>query len=282
MKKITVLFLLLVFVFSGCEQINFDKNISPETNANPSSNNVSSSITDNFQIQNIDPSQFVFSTGDGEIEYSVSKKSFTKSIECMYNGEKITIDTPKFTSIPVEAVYSYKKTYNFIDGYIIFDVATNNGLRYIQVDKNGTILAESSDLQKINSSRDSGKYMTERIGEQVDIQPKLQGTIIGNNVAKVQFGEPNNYTQYLYTLNGECISEGFDSIGYFFDGLALTVKDKKIGIIDEQGNVVLTPTIAFDTIVYPPTERNFLPYFITENAFIIPIDGEFAVINIHR
>lgn len=221
---------------------------------------------------------FTFASGDNETTSTVSREFFTEPIECMYNGAKITIDTPKFTGIPVESVYSYKKNYQFIDGYVIFDVSTDNGLMYFKVDKNGKTISVNNDYTKTTEGRDSDKYMEEFVTSE-----KIQeGRIVGNNVMIKQFGEPGSYVQYLYSADGECLSDGYDSIGYFFNGLALTVKDKKVGLIDEKGNEILSPTIPFDTIIYPPKNEGYYLNFMFENAFVIPIDGEFAVINIQR
>lgn len=237
------------------------------------------SSSDDSQTQYIDPTQFSFFTGDGTVEDPVSKHLFTKPIECTYNGKKIKIDTPKFTGIPVESVYSFKKNFYFIDGYVIFDVATDDGLMYFKIDKNGKIVAVSSDYQEITEGRDSDKYMGEILEAAKSIS---SGRLIGNNVVIEQFGEPGSYVQYLYSVDGERLSEGYDSISYFFNGLALTVKDNKVGLIDEKGNEVLTPSIAFDTIVYSPKNKGVFLGFMFEDAFVIPIDGEFAIINIQR
>ncbi len=280
MKKITVLFLLLVFILSGCKQINTSKNTSSENSENKSSDNVLNSTSDNSQIQYINPSQFTFSIGDGEITNHISKDTFTKPFECTYNGKKITINTPNFTGIPVEAVYSYKASYQFIDGHVIFDVATDNGLMYFKVDKNGKTVAVNSDYKAISAGRDSNKYMAQFVSKQDEIVS--HGRRIGNDVVVEQFGEPGSYMQYLYSVTGERLSEGYDTISYFFNGLALVTKDKKIGIIDEKGNEVLAPSISFDTIVYPPDNKKFSLSFVFEDAFVISIDGEFAVINIQR
>ncbi len=237
--------------------------------------------SDNSKTEYIEPSQLSFSSGNGEIKNSVSRSTFTKPIECMYNGKKITIDTPKFTGIPVESTYSYKKNFDFIDGYVIFDVATS-GTIHLKVDKNGKIVAKDNDYQKITAGRDSNKYMEEILNAQKSQEGKIDGRIVGNNVMIKQSGEEGNYVQYLYSVDGKRLSDGYDSIGYFFNGLALAIKDNKVGLIDEKGNAVLSPCIKFDTVVYPPNEKGFYLDFMFEDAFVLPIDGEFAIININR
>ncbi len=107
--------------------------------------------------------------------------------------------------------------------------------------------------------------------------------VIGNGVAAVQSGEAGNYIQQLYSVYGELLNDAeFDNIGYFYNGLAIIEKDRKIGFIDEKGNIVLEPTIAFDKVVYPPTAREYSPDFINEDAFILPINGKVTVITIER
>ncbi len=278
MKKVVVLVICLMCVLSACKHTNSSGEISSQSNTIESPNKISNSIDNNSAIQYINPSQFTFSTGDCEITNSVSRDVFTEPIECMCNGSKITIDTPKFTGIPVESVYSYKKNYQFIDGYVIFDVSTDNGLMYFKVDKNGKTISANDNYAKITEGRDSDKYMEEFLTAK-EIQ---EGRIVGNDVMIKQFGEPGSYVQYLYSVDGERLSGGYDSISYFFNGLALAEKDKKVGLIDENGNEILTPSISFDTIIYPPKNKGYFLNFMFEDAFVIPIDGEFAVINIQR
>lgn len=265
MKKCLCLFLIIMCLFSlvACnKQTPLDGESTKETS----------------QTLYIDPSHFTFSVGNGEIAHAVSKNAFTKPIELTFNDEKITIDTPKFTGIPVASVYSYKKSYQFINGYVIFEVATDYGLTYFKVDKNGKIVSTSKDYQAIIADRDQDKYMKEFI---LPTKP-VDYRVVGNNVMIKQFGEPGDYVQYLYSVDGERLSEGYDSIGYFFNGLALTIKHNKIGLIDEKGTAVLTPNIEFDAILYPPKDKGFYLDFMFEDAFVIPINGEFAIINIQR
>ncbi len=269
MKRIALLLLTVTLVLVGCRQISSDED--------------TSSLIDNAtQMQYIDPAQFAYATGNGEVANAVSKTAFSQPIECAYNGQTLTIDTPRFTGLPVEAVYSYKKTYAFIDGYVVFDVATEDGSIFLKVDKNGNILEVGADYLALNAGRDISKYLPKTAEQQIDIEPNLKGMVIGTDVAKIQLGDEGNYVQYLYSTDGERISDGYDYISYFYNGLAMICNDKKVGLIDEKGTVVLPPSIAFDTVVYPPTGREFHPLFMFEDAFIISIGGEFAVVNIQR
>lgn len=261
MKKIMVLVVSLVCLLTACKQ------------SSQPSHTQSSTINNSESF-----SQYSFSKGDGEVKNAVSKNSFTQPIKCTYNGKEITITPPQFTGIPVQSVYSYKSNYHFIDGYVIFDVSTDNGLMYFKVDKNGKIVSVNNDYTEITEGRESDKYMKEFATSQ-EIQG---GRIVGNDIMIKQLGEPGSYVQYLYSVDGECLSDGYDSISYFFNGLALTVKDKKVGLIDEKGNEILTPSISFDTVIYPPNNNEYYLVFMFEDAFVIPFGGEFAVINIQR
>jgi hypothetical protein len=161
---------------------------------------------------------------------------------------------------------------------VIFDVSTDDGLTYFKVDKNGKTVDVNSDYQIITDGRDGDKY----ISQFIQTEDNTNGRIVGNNVKIKQFGESGSYKQYLYSEDDKRLSKGYDSISYFFGGLALVINDNKIGLIDEKGSEILAPSILFDTIIYPPKNRGYDLNFMCEDAFIISIDGEFAVINIQR
>ena len=121
----------------------------------------------------------------------------------------------------------------------------------------------------------------------IDTTGKEYGTLPGgrSNGDKTfldQEGEPGNYTQYLYDLQGNRISGGYDSISYFHDGLALIKKGNKLGLISADGTVVLEPCIECDVVTYPPKGRGFSYAFMDQNAFVIPIGGEIAVITVDK
>lgn len=97
----------------------------------------------------------------------------------------------------------------------------------------------------------------------------------------VQEGSPGAYVQYLHDADGNRVSDGYDSISYFFGGLALISKDNKMGLIAQDGTVVLPPTIAFDTVKWPTwgtQYKGFHHAFMDGNAFFVSIGGEMAVI----
>ncbi len=77
-------------------------------------------------------------------------------------------------------------------------------------------------------------------------------------------------------------STGYDTVGYLYNGLALVTKDGKVGLIDESGAEVLTPTIPMDTLAYEGTEDTYAPLYMAEDAFALPLGGEWAVVTITR
>ena len=104
----------------------------------------------------------------------------------------------------------------------------------------------------------------------------------GDKTFLAQEGAPGNYTQYLYDLQGNRISGGYDSISYFYDGLALVKKGNKLGLISADGTVVLEPCIECDVVTYSPKDRGFSYAFMDQNAFLVPIGGEIAVITVDK
>ena len=266
---ITIAVIFTLSLFAGCTPNNTaDPTPSPTEEVSAPTATPKPSVPAD-KNNSIDISDFVLSENiTNEITKTVSKEQFNKDIECYYNDEKITLE-PIFTGIPVSAVDTYKKNFLFVDGTVILDVSTKNGTVYFKVGKDGKISATDTDFKKINEGRDNSKYYH-----------GLEGSVVGNSVMIIQEGEPGNYVQYLHTTKGERISKGYDSIGSFYNGLAIITQDKKVGLIDERGNEVLAPCIAYDTITYPPKTREFDPNFMTEDALILPIDGEIVVINI--
>ncbi len=87
---------------------------------------------------------------------------------------------------------------------------------------------------------------------------------------------------YLYNFKGERISDGYLYISGFTDGIAFIVtKDRKLGFIDELGNVLLEPCIAYDDIEYP-FEVDYYPDSFMESTIILPIGGEMAIITVEQ
>jgi len=221
-------------------------------------------------------------TSDSETLNRVSKDSFTEPIKFDYNGKKITVEPPVFTGLSVDSVWSYKDSYYFYDGSTIFDISCN-GYFFVKVNKDGKIISADSNFSRINEGRTVTRYIPVLTPTQVELEDGLTGMVRGDGSMRVMVGEPGNYTTYLYSAStGERLSNGYDYITYFYNGLALVGKDYKIGIIDDKGNELLAPCIEYDTLTYPPTGREYYVVQIFEDAFVLPIGGELAIINISR
>lgn len=208
----------------------------------------------------------------------VSKDSFTEPIEFDYNGKKITIEPPVFTGLTFNSVESYKDHYYFYDGSTVFNISSSNGSFYVEVNKDGKIIDAGTDYYAVKGDRTVTKYI-ELTTDKVDLGNGLGGFVRGDDVAIVS----DDGLSYLYSVTtGERLSSGYNKITYFYNGLALVKKDNMIGIIDDEGNELLSPCIKYDTITYPPTGREYTIAYMFEDAFVLPIGGEFAIINISR
>ena len=215
-------------------------------------------------------------TSDSETLNRVSKDSFTEPIKFDYNGKKITVEPPVFTGLSVDSVWSYKDHYYFYDGSTVFNISSN-GSFYVEINKDGKIIDAGTDYYAIKGERTVTKYI-ELTTDQVDLGNGLGGFVRGDGVAVVV-----DDLIYLYSVaTGERLSSGYNKITYFYNGLALVKKDNMIGIIDDKGNELLAPCIEYDTITYPPTGREYTIAYMFEDSFVLPIGGEFAIINISR
>lgn len=222
-----------------------------------------------------DLSAYNFDGADGRVVSAASKSSFTRDIELDWNGHKITIEAPKYTGLRIDQVYSYKKDCQFnSNGYASVDTSCG----YFTIDKDGNVY-DYDGYKKIES--DPNIY-----AGYFNKSEYYQGRQIADNRVLIQTGEDDSYKQRLHTFEGEPLSDYYDYISYFFDGLALVAKDRKIGFIDQSGKEVLKPTIEYDHVEYPlPPPKNNKTYFpgdIVNNAFVISIGGELAVINIKK
>ena len=207
-----------------------------------------------------DTSKYNFGKGDSEIIELASKTEFNEDIVFEWAGEEVTVQKPIFTGLPVTGVYSYKDYYRFNSDNL--ESINVSGYKYFTIDKNGKIISDDEE---------------HFVKHDIPFEPYEK-----YDVEVVQTGEPGNYRQRLHKLKGEPISEYFNDISYFYKGLAVVERDNKLGIIDYKGNILLEPVIAYDRITYPPTGREYQVAFIINDAFIIPIGGELAVINIKR
>lgn len=101
---------------------------------------------------------------DGELISTVSKTEFSSPIEFDFNGSKIILDTPRFTGLPVDSVYSYKDYYYFSNGCTVFQVASSDGLIYCSVDKAGKIVNSSSNFADVKQKTDVSEYLPKKNG----------------------------------------------------------------------------------------------------------------------
>ncbi|MBR5460718.1 MAG: hypothetical protein IKV53_07580 [Clostridia bacterium] len=182
----------------------------------------------------------------------------------VYNGERVTLNGPYFTGIPTDSTYSYNKRYAFENGLVGFEVTLGKGVRRrFLVDKSGAIVNFNHHTDNV-------------VSDSVAISTYPEGLEI------VQTGEPDNYEQQLFTTGGRALSEKFDSIGFFYNGLALVTRDGRVGIIDSDGKTLLSPCIDFDDLRYPPDDKGFWVRYMCEDAFVLPIGKEFAVFTLTR
>ena len=208
------------------------------------------------------------SNTDCEIIELASKTAFNKTT-FDYGDEEIIVSSPKFTGIKIDEVYSYKAFYEFNnDGLLSVCYGKNE---YYTLNTKGEIVDYTNTPVKDNKAREYSNLPWETKG-----RPVSEKTMI------IQTGEQGNYKQQLHSYENEPLSDSFDSIGYFYNGLALVTNDNKIGIIDESGRTLLEPSVPFDKIKYPPEIREFDVQYMDQNAFLISIGGELAVINIYR
>ena len=216
-----------------------------------------------------------FAEGDAVVLSKVSKAEAAQTLYGTYNGKTVTVRSPRFTGIPVASVYSYKEAYCFMNGTVLFNAALADGAHLFQVNKDGKVLDRDYEL--------SGDRIPADIVALNSITcPVPGGNVRGENAVVVQTGEPGAYSQHLCNLQGEKLSGEYDSIGYFYNGIALVTKDGKVGLIDDAGGVVLEPCIAYDSVSYPPKEKMYSPVFMHEDAFVLPIGGEFAIFTVLR
>ncbi|MDR0380804.1 MAG: WG repeat-containing protein [Oscillospiraceae bacterium] len=100
------------------------------------------------------------------------------------------------------------------------------------------------------------------------------------------FGEPGAYYYQLFDMNGKLLNDTkFQVIGRFYRGLALIVQDRKVGLIDAKGNVVIAPVFPYDETGYEIDENKFhryAPYYMKDDAIVIPYNGKVALLIITR
>ncbi len=203
------------------------------------------------------------------------------------NTKTVTLLT-KTTNISAQSVDWGKASYRFTNGEAVLQY--NGGGELFAINKLGEIV-ESTNTQYNEESNplDLGSQVVfSNVQEENGMVIPESGRVIGENVALVQTGTPGNYQQWLYDLKGNKLCEtSFSSIGYFYKGLALVEQNGKLGIIDEAGNIVVSPDFVYDamTEVYGENNeksRKYIPTFMNEDAFIVPINGYVAIVTVQR
>jgi len=302
-KLVLILAVLLALSFVSCSDNAPDAPDTPkvttempETTSPDTTANTTEAVTDETTAPPDDSITYVIDQEEGvlyegdtilhklakvssaEMLNRVSKDSFTEPITFDYKGQKITIEPPVFTGLTFNSVESYKDHYYFYDGSTVFNISSSNGSFYVEVNKDGKIIDAGTHYYAVKGDRTVTKYI-ELTTDKVDLGNGLGGFVRGDGVAIVS----DDGLSYLYSVaTGERLSSGYNKITYFYNGLALVKKDNMIGIIDDEGNELLSPCIKYDTITYPPTGREYTIAYMFEDAFVLPIGGEFAIINISR
>ena len=213
----------------------------------------------------------VYGKGDATLKHAISKD------DCIgpFKGKNVTVSAPIYTGIPADAVYSYKDFFPCLDGVILFRVAFEDGAQTIALDKTGARVENPKRTLKVGDYLPDPWFVEMPWGTQY---------LKGDGVFIKQTGEPGNYKQQLFNLNNEAISDFFDSIEYFYNGIALIEKNQKYGLISDTGEVLLEPCIPIDTLVYvyEIKEKPFYAPYMFEDAFVLPVGGEFAIFTITR
>ncbi len=183
-----------------------------------------------------------------------------------YNGESVTINEPIFTGIKTNSVKTYKEFFAFENGFLVLTALE---------EKNGKITERYLLLNK------DGEVTNTEYPSSTAVKNRVKISTYPEGVEVVQTGEVGEYKQQLYK-NGSSISESFDEIGFFNNGLALARKKNKYGIISLDGDTLVEPFIEIDDLKYPPDNRCYQVKHLTDDAFILPINGELVVFTLTR
>lgn len=184
-------------------------------------------------------------------------------------SQTITLNPPIFTGIKVQNAYTYKRHFAFQSSQVVISVLakyneTNNVTKNILLDKRANVVDDSfNHSSAVKNIEAISKYP--------------------EGVQVIQRGEEGAYKQYLATTDGQALSENFDEIGFFYKGIALARRGNKLGFISENGETLLEPSIEIDDLKYSPDyTRGFQAKYMTEDAFVVPIGGELAIITLDR
>ncbi len=198
--------------------------------------------------------------GDADIlKRAPRDQNFPK--EFIYNGQKVIVNLV-FTGIPIDSVLSYKAFYAFEGGATVFECCLNGENRKLLVDTSGEIL--DTNYPRHTTVTDYKKITH----------------YDGATLKSVEADDTRRF--FLQDPQGKTLSDMFDYISCVYNGLSVVQLDEKIGFIDSQGNTLLEPCIEYDRLFYPPNREGFWIKYMTEDAFVLPIDGEFAIITLTR
>lgn len=216
-----------------------------------------------FQYENIE----LATLDEGEFfKYApIQTDKFPAKFE--YNGEAITINAPIYTGLKTDNIRTYKEFFAFENDVLVLTAITLDGEtgeeRFLLLDKNGKLI--NTDYHSRSAVKDRAKISS-----------------FPNGIEILQTGEPGAYQQQLYK-DGVAISESFDEIGFFNNGLALARRCNKYGIISSDGETIAEPFIESDDYRYTPDfTRSYQVKHMTDDAFVLSVNGELVIFTITR
>lgn len=216
-----------------------------------------------------------------------------------YNGQTITMQLAFTPTLDWDTLWTYKEITNlrFVNGYAI--ATTPGSSQQFYIDPHGGYIGGNGEFKLCRFFDENGRAQVKLadgswayidtdgkvIGpsEEPPGRSALDGREEEEGVEVRYFGEPGAYYEQLFDDAGNLLNETkFSQIGYFYHGLALIIQDKKIGLIDREGNIVIPPTIAYDKTVVEGSNWEYDPNFMDEDLVIAPIGGKLAVLEIIR
>jgi len=186
----------------------------------------------------------------------------------------------------IKASKNYRNTYNtkFISyayPYILGEVIKYvNEYRGIKISKNSKIL-----YNKINKASQilSQKLMKNPTSYELSLFLEIDEKIIDEVLIA---NSTIDSLDKLLTEDGKNF-ELYDTIGYYYRGLAVVTKQNTAYLIDSHGKTIDGITFSYDKMVTSYGEareksRCYDPLMMNEDALIVPIDGKVAVVHVLR
>ncbi|MBR6632694.1 MAG: hypothetical protein IKL05_00140 [Clostridia bacterium] len=216
-----------------------------------------------FQYENVE----LATIGEGEFFKYAPIQIDKFPVKFEYNGETITINAPIYTGLKTDNISTYKKFFAFENDVLVLTATTLNGKtneeRFLLLDKSGKLI--NTDYHSYSAIKDRAKISS-----------------YPNGIEILQTGESGAYQQQLYK-DGVAISENFDEIGFFNNGLALARRGNKYGIISLDGETIAEPFIESDDYRYTPDfTRSYQVKHMTDDAFVLSVNGELVIFTITR